>query len=123
MTDRGPATSGASPGFREAANALRAARTGAGWSESFGPGRDVRTVGGRMFAVIGVAGAGVPVETPDVETAGMPIDAGLRRRAWVRLSRTVAEDEPRRRIAASYDILRTDLTRRAQAALRAIEAG
>ena len=118
----GAAAASSAP-FRVAVNALCAALPGAEWSESFGPGHDVWKVGGRMFAAMGTADPGVSVKTPDIETASMLIDAGVGarvrhlHRSWVRVREGVAADERAHRIAASYDLVRAGLTRKARAAL------
>ena len=114
---------GSSTGFQDAVKALCATRPGGAWSESFGPGHGVRKVGGRTFAAMGALDPGASVETPDVETASVPIDAGLGLRArcfhrfWVRLPEGVDAAEPSHRIEASHDIARAGLTRGARAAL------
>lgn len=116
-------TGGSPRAFRDRVNALCAALPGAEWSESFGPGHDVWKVGGKMFASMGAADPGVSVKTPDVETAAMLIDAGVGERAryfhrsWVRLPEAAATDEIEHRIAASYDVVRAGLTKKARAAL------
>ncbi len=96
---------------------------GAEVSDPWGGGHDAWKVGGKMFACIGAADDGVSVKTPDIETAAMLIDAGVGEKApyfhrsWVRLPWASSEDEMRHRLAASYDIVRAGLTKKAQAAL------
>ena len=108
---------------RDTVNTLCAALPGAECSEPFGPGTDVWKVGDKIFAAIGAQGTGVSVKTPDVETAQMLIEAGVGVKApyfhksWIHLPLDADEDELGHRIAASYDIIRASLPKKAQAAL------
>lgn len=76
-----------------------------------------------MFACIGAMQPGVAVKTPDIETAEMLIDAGVGQKApyfhksWVLLPEDAAPDELHHRLVTSYDIVRSGLTKKAQAAL------
>ncbi len=76
-----------------------------------------------MFACIGTANDGVSVKTPDIETAQMLIDAGVGtkapyfHRSWIRLPFDCAEDELRHRLATSYDLVRSSLTKKVQSTL------
>jgi predicted DNA-binding protein (MmcQ/YjbR family) len=85
---------------------------------------DAWTVGGKMFACIGAAQAGVSVKTADVETAGLLIEMGRAERApyfhrsWVFLPWGIVEpEELRERLVTSYGIVRGGLPKRVQAAL------
>ncbi len=96
---------------------------GAEVSDPWGGGHDAWKVGGKMFACIGTADDGVSVKTPDVETARMLIEAGVAEKApyfhrsWVRLSWDSDPAELRHRLRVSYDIIRSGLTKKAQAEL------
>ncbi|WP_146345547.1 MmcQ/YjbR family DNA-binding protein [Falsiphaeobacter marinintestinus] len=108
---------------RAIVNAICATFPGAEISDPWGGGHDAWKIGGKMFASIGTMDTGVSVKTPDVETATMLIDAGVGEKAayfhrsWIHLPWGVAEDELRHRLEASYDIVRSGLTKKAQAAL------
>jgi len=107
---------------RDDVNALCAAYPGAEWSEPFGPGHDVWKVGGKIFATLGADAPGVSVKTPDIETATMLIETGVRQKApyyhrsWVMIPWQDAS-EITYRLDQSYDIIRASLTKKAQAAL------
>jgi len=109
--------------FREAVNAHCAALPGAVLEDPWGGGHDAWKVGGKMFACFGAVEPGVSVTTPDIETAAMLIDTGTAVRApyfhrsWVRFLPEAAMDEVVYRVDASYDIVRSGLTRKVQAAL------
>ena len=66
---------------------------------------------------------GVAVKTDSVETAAMLIELGVGRRApyfhrsWINIPWDMPEDELRHRLAASYRIVRSGLTRKVQAGL------
>ncbi|MBT8408230.1 MAG: MmcQ/YjbR family DNA-binding protein, partial [Alphaproteobacteria bacterium] len=96
---------------------------GAEKSDPWGGGHDAWKVGGKMFACIGAMQPGVAVKTPDIETAEMLIDAGVGQKApyfhksWVLLPEDAAPDELHHRLVTSYDIVRSGLTKKAQAAL------
>ncbi|KIC44466.1 hypothetical protein RA28_16250 [Ruegeria sp. ANG-S4] len=108
---------------REIVNAICAELPGADLSDPWGGGHDAWKVGGKMFACIGSVGDGVSVKTPDIETAQMLIDAGVGtkapyfHRSWIRLPWDVDPDEMRHRLIASYDLVRSSLTKKAQAQL------
>ena len=76
-----------------------------------------------MFACIGAVDPGISVKTADIETAEMLIEAGVGIKAryfhksWIRLPEDAAPDELRHSIETSYDIVRSGLTKKAQAAL------
>ncbi len=98
---------------------------GAEVSDPWGGGHDAWKVGGKMFACIGAVAPGVSVKTPDVETATMLIEAGVGQKAayfhksWITLPETTKTDELTHRIHVSYDFVRANLTKKAQAALPA----
>lgn len=76
-----------------------------------------------MFASVGAIQTGVCVKTVSIETAQMLIDAGVGtkapyfHRSWVYLPADCPDDELRHRLEFSYRIVRTGLTKKAQAAL------
>ena len=97
---------------------------GAEVSDPWGGGHDAWKVGGKMFACIGTANDGVSVKTPDIETASLLIETGRAERAryfhksWVRLPwNHVPEDEFADRLRISYEIVRSGLPKKVQAAL------
>lgn len=108
---------------RTLVNEICAKLPGAEKSDPWGGGHDAWKIHGKMFACIGSKGDGVSVKCPDIETAGVLIDAGVAVRApyfhksWVRLEWDAPEDELRHRIAVSYDIIRASLTKKLQASL------
>jgi len=109
---------------RDAVNAFCADLPGAEWSDPWGGGHDAWKVGGKMFACIGTANDGVSVKTPDIETASLLIEAGRAERApyfhrsWVRLPwNHVPRDEYEDRLRNSYEIVRSGLSKKVQAAL------
>lgn len=109
---------------RAAVNAFCATLPGADLSDPWGGGHDAWKVGGKMFACIGVANDGVSVKTPDIETAGLLIEMGRAERApyfhksWVRLPwNHVEREEFEDRLRASYEIVRSGLPKKVQAAL------
>jgi len=111
-----------SSAFRDSANAVCAALPGAEHSDPWGGGHDAWKVGGKMFAVQGT-NPGLSVKCADIETAQMLIEARVAQKAryfhrsWVWLPETTDQDEMRHRIVTSYDIVRSKLTKKAQAAL------
>ena len=111
------------PMSREFINQICAALPGAENSDPWGGGHDAWKVGGKMFASIGALGTGVSVKTPDIETATMLIDAGVGvkapyfHRSWFHLPLDSDADELRHRLEASYDIVRSSLTKKLQATL------
>jgi predicted DNA-binding protein (MmcQ/YjbR family) len=108
---------------RPRVNAYCASLPGAEVSDPWGGGHDAWKVGGRMFACVGAMREGVSVKCDGVEVAEMLIAAGVAEKApyfhrsWVYLPETVAEDELRHRLLASYRVVRSGLTKKAQAAL------
>ena len=71
-----------------------------------------------MFACIGAVMPGVSVKTDSIETAQMLIDVGVGvkapyfHRSWVNLPWGTSEEELRHRLAASYRLVRSSLTRK-----------
>ena len=114
---------GSSPEFRARLSAIAIALPGAEVSDPWGGGHDAWKVGGKMFACIGAVLPGVAVKTADVETAAMLIDAGIGVKApyfhksWVLLPDSVDPGELKHRVETSYDIVRSGLTKKAQAEL------
>lgn len=111
---------------RETVNRLCAAMPGAEQSDPWGGGHDAWKIGGKMFACIGTEGRGVSVKTPDIETASMLIEVGAAERApyfhrsWVLVPfETGDEDGLLHRLQTSYGIVRSGLSKKAQAALPA----
>ena len=109
---------------RALVNAHCATLPGAEVSDPWGGGHDAWKVGGKMFAVVGVADDSVSVKCPDVETAALLIEVGRAVRApyfhrsWVRVPwGLVPDDEIRDRMTDSYRLIRSGLTKKAQAAL------
>jgi predicted DNA-binding protein (MmcQ/YjbR family) len=79
---------------------------------------------GKMFVHFDHNGVGMSVKTPDVETAAVLIEAGRANRAryfhksWVHIPwDLVDEDEARDRVLTSYRIIRSALSKKAQADL------
>lgn len=108
---------------RELVNSICKTFPGAEVSDPWGGGHDAWKVGGKMFASIGAKIPGVSVKTDSVETAQMPIEVGVGIKAkyfhssWVNLPWGTEEDELRLRLSNSYKIIRSGLTKKAQAAL------
>ncbi|MCK0148658.1 MmcQ/YjbR family DNA-binding protein [Marivita sp. S6314] len=108
---------------RAIVNAICATFPGADLSDPWGGGHDAWKVGGKMFACIGMADDGVSVKTPSIEDAALLIDLGVGEKApyfhrsWVRLPWGTDENELRHRLRESYRIVRSGLTKKAQAAL------
>jgi len=106
---------------RDIINSICQALPGTSHSDPWGEGHDAWKIGGKMFAVIGTQQNGVSVKTRDVETAQMLIDAGVGtkppylHRSWVRLPLDCDPEELSFRITASYDIVRSSLTKKLQA--------
>ena len=100
-----------------------AALPGAEWSDHNDGGLGSWKVGGKMFACIGSRDNGVSVKTDSIETAQMLIDAGVGRKApyfhksWIRMDEGSQADELNHRIKVSYDIVRSGLPKKVQAAL------
>ena len=109
--------------FRSRVNDICAPFPGAEKSDPWGGGHDAWKVGGKMFACIGAVQPGVAVKTPDIETAEMLIEAGVGVRApyfhksWLLLPEDGDADELKHRLEASYDIVRSGLTKKLQASL------
>ena len=109
--------------FRTKVNAFCATLPGSEVWDPWGGGHDTWKVGGKMYASMGAVLPGVSVKTADVETATMLIDAGVAtkakyfHRSWVTLPEDTEDDELQHRIVTSYDIIRSGLTKKAQAAL------
>ena len=110
---------------RKLVNSICRKFPGAEVSDPWGGGHDAWKVGGKMFACIGAVMTGVSVKTDCVETAQMLIEAGVGvkapyfHRSWVKLPWETPEDELRYRLTASYNLVRTSLTKKAQAELEA----
>jgi len=109
---------------KKLANQIAATFAGATCDDPWGGGHEAWKVGGKIFASVGAQGTGVSVKTPDVETATMLIEAGAAVRApyfhksWVHLPFDSAQDdELRHRLAVSYDLVFSKLTKKAQRAI------
>jgi len=108
---------------RSAVNKICEALPSATLEDPWGEGHDAWKVGGKMFASIGVSNDGISVKTADIETAQMLIDAGIGikapyfHRSWVRLPFDTDADELEHRIKASYELIRSKLTKKVQAEL------
>lgn len=111
------------PMSREFVNGICAALPGAEHDDPWGGGHDAWKIGGKMFAAMGPATEGVSVKTRDIETAQMLIDAGVGvkapyfHRSWINLPFDSDPEELRHRVTASYDIIRSGLTKKLQATL------
>jgi len=96
---------------------------GAEVSDPWGGGHAAWKVGGKMFACIGAVTPGVSVKTDSIETAQMLIDVGVAlkapyfHRSWINLPWGTSEDELRHRLRASYRLVRSGLSKKAQAEL------
>lgn len=112
---------------REWVNKICAAFPGAEVSDPWGGGHDAWKVGGKMFASMGAVTPGVSVKTDSIETAEMLIDTGVGEKApyfhrsWVLLPFDTPDEELRYRLAQSYRLVRSRLTKKAQAALDPFE--
>ena len=108
---------------RKTVNAICRKFPGAEVSDPWGGGHDAWKVGGKMFACIGAVMPGVSVKTDSVETAQMLINAGVGvkaryfHRSWVNLPWGTSKEEFRHRLTASYQLVRSSLTKKAQAQL------
>lgn len=108
---------------RAKVNAICRTFPGAELSDPWGGGHDAWKVGGKMFACIGAVMPGVSVKTDSIETAEMLIAAGVGvkapyfHRSWINLPWSTPEDELRHRLVQSYRLVRSGLTKKAQAAL------
>ncbi len=112
---------------RDLVNAICRSFPGAEVSDPWGGGHDAWKVGGKMFASMGAKLSGVSVKTDSVETARMLIEVGVGVKApyfhasWINIPWSMPEDELRQRLAASYRLVRADLTRKAQVDLAPFE--
>ena len=112
---------------RDQVNVLCASFPGAEVSDPWGGGHDAWKVGGKMFACIGAVTPGVSVKTDSIETAEMLIEAGIASRApyfhrsWVNLPWGTAPSELHHRLAGSYTLVRSGLTKTLQATLPPLE--
>ena len=108
---------------RDRVNEICRAFPGAEVSDPWGGGHDAWKVGGKMFACIGSVAPGVSVKTDSIETAEMLIEFGVGRKApyfhrsWINISSDLPEEELRHRLAESYRIVRSGLTKKTQASL------
>ena len=113
---------------RDIINKICAEFPGAEVSDPWGDGHDAWKVGGKMFACIGAATAGVSVKTESIEMAEMLIDAGIGtkapyfHRSWILLPFDTPEDEMRYRLAESYKLIRSNFTKKLQATLAPYES-
>ena len=114
---------------RATVNAICRELPGAEHSDPWGGGHDAWKVGGRMFACIGATQEGVAVKCGNIGEAlhledllGWP-KAPYFHRSWVLIPFGTDADELTYRIRRSYGLVRQGLTRKAQAALPAWEAG
>ena len=110
---------------REIVNDHAASLPGATHSDPWGGGHDAWKVGSKLFAVVGASDDhGVDVTCDSIKTAqlltlmGRAHVAPYFHKSWVRISwGLVDEAELRERIATSYTIIRSALSKKAQAAL------
>jgi len=115
---------------RALADKICAAFPGATRSDPAAGDLDAWKLHGKMFACFGGSDSskydnnGVSVKTPDIHTAEILIAAGRAKTApyfhksWIRIPwETVDDDELADRLAASYDFIRSKLTKKAQKAL------
>lgn len=108
---------------RKTINDICATFPGAEVSDPWGGGHDAWKVGGKMFASLGAVLPGVSVKTDSIETAEMLIETGIGikapyfHRSWVLLPFETPEDELRHRLAESYRLVRSRLTKKVQATL------
>ena len=117
---------------RDRVNDICGKLPGAEVSDPWGPGKDGERhdawkIGGKMFACVGSKLPGVSVKTDSIETAQMLIDVGVGQkppyfhRSWVLLPDDVEDDELILRLTNAYKIIRSKLTKKAQAALPPLE--
>lgn len=109
---------------RDIVNRICATLPGAEVSDPWGGGHDAWKVGDKMFACIGAMDQGVSVKTADIDSAQFLIEMGRAERAayfhrsWVMVPWGLAEeDELRDRLTTSYDLIRSKLPKKVQAAL------
>jgi predicted DNA-binding protein (MmcQ/YjbR family) len=100
---------------RELVNSICRTFPGAEVSDPWGGGHDAWKIGGKMFACIGAVMPGVSVKM--LIDAGIGVKAPYFHRSWVNLPWGTQEDELRHRLQAAYRIVRSSLTKKAQAAL------
>ncbi|ASP21588.1 hypothetical protein ANTHELSMS3_02935 [Antarctobacter heliothermus] len=109
---------------RDIVNDICRSLPGADWSDPWGGGHDAWKVGGKMFACIGSMGGGVSVKTPSIADAQLLIDmqraarAPYFHRSWVQVDwNAIPPEELRDRIETSYQIVLSNLTKKAQRAV------
>ena len=110
---------------RATVNAICETLPSAEVSDPWGGGHDAWKIGGKMFASIGAVTQGVAVKCATIDDAlhledlfGWP-KAPYFHRSWVLVPWNIDKDELRHRIKTSYKIVRTSLTKKAQAELAA----
>ncbi len=109
---------------RDEINALCATLPGAENSDPWGGGHDAWKVGGKMFACIGAVTPGVSVKTESIEmaetliAAGVGVKAPYFHRSWLLVPPETDREETEHRIRTSYDLVRSKLPKKVQAALR-----
>ncbi|MGX9353881.1 MmcQ/YjbR family DNA-binding protein [Roseobacteraceae bacterium S113] len=118
---------------RDHVNTYCATLPGAELEDPWGGGHDAWKIGGKMFTCIGMDGVGVSVKTESIDQAQFLIDMGRAEKApyfhrsWVRVrfdalaDGDVSRDELEERIRTSFAIVRSGLTKKAQAALPPFE--
>lgn len=103
---------------RESVNQICATLPGAVVSDPWGGGQEAWKIGGKMFALVGSRNDGVSVKTASAATAQMLIetDAGIKPQyyhpSWVHLPWGTETEELQYRLIASYDIVRSRLTKK-----------
>ena len=109
--------------FRARVSAICERLPGSEKSDPWGGGHDAWKVCDKMYACIGMKADGVSVKCSDVDTAQMLIEAGVGvkapyfHRSWIRLAPDTDTEELSHRVIASYDIVRSGLTKKLQAGL------
>ena len=102
---------------RALVNSICRSFPGAEVSAPWGGGHDAWKVGGKIFAYIGAVVPGVSVKTDSIETAEMLIEAGIGvkapyfSRSWIILPWGTSENELHYRLAISYRLVRSSLTK------------
>ncbi|SHI29532.1 MmcQ/YjbR family DNA-binding protein [Wenxinia saemankumensis] len=110
---------------RDAVNAICRVLPGAEWSDPWGGGHDAWKVGGKLFAVIGAAGAAVAVKCASVDEAEHLMDlfgwrkAAYFHRSWVEMPLGTEADLLRHRLEASHATILAGLPRKVRTALEA----
>ena len=108
---------------RDDLNAICAALPGAFLEDPWGGGHNAWKVGGKMFACIGTHTPGIAVKTESIEQAAHLIDLGVGQKApyfhasWLLLPWETEPEEAQHRIEASYQLIRSKLPKKVQAAL------